>query len=393
MDCCALLRGLIVALALAVATTAGAAPFIPASGSQVLETLPRRNDPVQKELATLRAALAANPSDLRVAVTLAQRLVEQWRDGGDPRYLGYAQAALGPWWNLPNPPLAARVMRATLLQSTHHFKEALADLDAVVRNDRDDGQAWLTRATVLQVLGDYPRAKASCEQLERLASPLIAQTCLSSVASLNGQAEKGYRDLVGALKATPDATPDIRMWVQTLLGEMAERRGELAAARSHFEQALATGVPDSYLLAAYSDFLLTQNEPARVAALLKAKVQVDGLLLRLALASKAMQSPDAARYRDMLAQRFDAARLRGDTIHQREQARFALELANDPATAVRVAVQNWQVQKEPADTRLLLQCAAAAGDREAAAPVLAWLKTTGLEDRSLAPLVARLGAK
>lgn len=372
--------------------TVSATPFIPGSGTQVLETLPSRNDPLQRELQQLRTTLAANPKDARTAVMLARRYVEIWRDGGDPRYLGYAQAALAPWWALPAPPLAVRVMRATLLQSTHKFSAALADLDAVVRIDRDNAQAWLTRATILQVLGDYPKARASCQQLSRLAPALIMQTCLSSVASLNGEAETAYHQLDELLQQSTDATPDIRIWVQTLLGEIAQRRGDMKAARHQFEQAMALGVPDSYLLAAYADFLLHQNAAVKVVDLLKQKTQIDALLLRYAIALQAMQSPEAPKYRAMLGQRFEAARMRGDTIHQREQARYELELAKDPAAALRVAQENWALQKEPADTRLLLQAAVAAKDPVAAAPLLAWLRSTRLEDSALAPLIAAIGS-
>ena len=372
--------------------TANATPFIPGSGTQVLETLPSRNDPLQRELQQLRTALAANPKDVRTAVSLARRYVEVWRDGGDPRYLGYAQAALTPWWAMPDPPLAVRVMRATLLQSTHKFSAALADLNAVVRLDRDNAQAWLTRATILQVLGDYPAARASCAQLSRLAPALIVQTCLSSVASLNGEAETAYRQLDDLLRQATDTTPDIRIWVQTLLGEIAQRRGDFKAARRQFEQAMALGVPDSYLLAAYADFLLHQNEPEKVIQLLSQKTQIDALLLRYAIALQHTQSPQALKYSTMLAQRFEAARMRGDTIHQREQARYELELAKDPAVALHVAQQNWQVQKEPADTRLLLQAAVAAKDPAAAEPLLVWLRGTRLEDSELAPLIVAIGS-
>jgi cytochrome c-type biogenesis protein CcmH/NrfG len=382
-----LLMGCIVSAAAVVQ----AAAYVPASGSEVLERLPARNDPAQRELMQLRAALAVAPQDVRRAVALARRYVEIWRDGGDPRYLGYAQAALGPWWNLPQPPLAARVMRATLLQSTHHFTEALADLDAVVKADPGDAQAWLTRATVLQVLGDYAGARASCARLNNLAPPLIVQTCTSGVASLNGGAEGGYRSLATLLRATPEASNDIRVWVLTLLAEIAERRGDRNAARASFEQAMKLGMPDNYLLAAYADFLLAQHEPALVITLLKDKTQIDGLLLRYAIALRDAVSSDAQKFAAQLAQRFDAARMRGDTIHQREQARFELELAHDPAAGLKVAQENWSVQKEPADTRLLLQAAVAAHNRAAAQPLLDWLHTTHLEDQALAPLVAAIG--
>lgn len=367
-----------------------AAPYTPSNGSEVLEKLPSRNDPAQQEFRRLRTALARDPKNLRVAVDLGRRYIETWRDGGDPRYLGYAQAALAPWWDMPDPPIAARVMRATLLQSTHRFTAALADLDAVLRDDRNNAQAWLTRGTVLTVLGDYPEARKSCMQLSSLAPAVITQTCLYQVENLSGNAEKSYNELNQAFKNNPDADPGIKLWILTLLAEMSLRLGDTTAAQTHFQQALALGNPDNYLLAAYTDFLLEQHDPAKVVSLLKDKIQVDALLLRYALALQALNAPDAEKFTDMLRQRFEAARMRGDTIHQREQARFELELMHNPAAALKVAQENWNTQKEPADTFLLLSAAVAANDKNAARPVLDWIKKTGFQDHALAPLIVKL---
>src|SRR5437588_11570286 len=39
-------------------------------------------------------------------------------------------------------------------------------------------------------------------------------------------------------------------------------------------------------------------------------------------------------------------------VHIREEARFTLHLLNDPQTALKLAQENWQVQKESADLRI-----------------------------------------
>ena len=91
-------------LALALNAASIAAPYIPANGSQVVERLPSRADPVQRELLRLRAELSKNPNSLPLASALARRYIERARTEGDPRYLGYAQAALVPWWKLPQAP-------------------------------------------------------------------------------------------------------------------------------------------------------------------------------------------------------------------------------------------------------------------------------------------------
>lgn len=386
-------RGLAAALLLVLwCGGASAAPHVPSDGKQVVERLPSRLDPVQRELLRLRGELSRNPGDLRLASALAQRYIEQARTDGDPRYLGYAQAALAPWWAKPQPPEQVLVLRATLRQSTHQFPAALADLDQAVRRDSGNVQAWLTRATVQMVTGDMQAARASCMRLYARAPVLVVQTCLSSVGSVNGQAAASYRQLQEARTRHPLDAPGIQVWVATLLAEMAERAGDAAGAESHFREALALGEPDSYLLGAWADFLLDHGRAPEAARLLKDRTRIDALLLRYALALQAMGAPEAKGQVDALRARFDAAMLRGDTVHQREQARFELALRKDPAAAVKLAKANWAVQKEPADLRILADCALASGDAEAARIVRDWLRSSRIEDRRVAAIAARFKA-
>lgn len=368
-----------------------AAPYLPKDGSQVLEHLPGRNDPAQQELRRLRTELAAAPNNPALATSIARRYIDAARSEADPRYLGYAQAALSPWWNQAQAPVEVRILRATLLQSTHQFPKALNDLDAVLKLDPNNAQAWLTRATIRLVQGDYQSAKADCARLLALSSELIAITCLANVANLNGQSAKSYALLSTTLARNADAEPSLQIWAQTLLAEMAVRRGDNDVAEAHFRTALSLAGIDSYLLAAYADFLLDQQRPAEVIGLLKDKTRVDALLLRYALALKAQKSAAVTEKIDELNSRFNAAMLRADTVHQREQARFELELRNDPKAALKLAQLNWAIQKEPADARILLEAALIAGERAAAQPVLNWLKQTRLEDIALAQLLKKLG--
>ncbi len=376
-----------------VLSTANAAPYIPASGAQVLERLPGGVNPAQRELQDLRTALSANPKDLTLATTLAQRYIEQSRRDGDPRYLGYAQAALAPWYAQPQPPSPVLVLRATLRQSTHQFAAALTDLDTVLKRDSGNSQAWLTRATVQTITGDFGAARASCMRLYSRAPDLVVQACLSSVGSISGQAAPSYERLRQTHAARVDAGPELRAWTATLLGEMAERLGRLEAAESHFREALALDPQDSYLLGAYADFLLERGRAPQVIALLKDKTAADALLLRYAIALKNTGRPQAAQASAELAARFDAAIRRRDNVHQREQARYELALRGDALAAVRLAKLNWAVQKEPADLRLLAQAALASKDAEARAIVQAWLRTSKIEDATIAATLARLEGK
>lgn len=372
---------------------AWAAPYTPKDGSAVIEQLPRRADATQLALRDLRQQLDAKPQDLALASGLAQRYIALARSETDPRYLGYAQAALAPWWRQAAPPVPVRLLRATILQSTHHFGPALQDLDAVIAQEPANGQAWLTRATVLTVQGDYAKATASCARLSALTTQLVTVTCLANIASVTGRAAASERLLDLTLQRSAGAAPELESWAATLLAEMATRRGEWALAEARYTKALAQQPRDSYLLGAYADFLLDRQRPQEVAKLLKEQQRIDALLLRYALALQAQsgQQPAFLAAKAELAARFNAAMQRGDTVHQREQARFALFLQQDIPAALQLAQKNWAIQKEVPDMRILLEASLAARNYTAAQPVLAWIAANGVEDVALQRLVRQLG--
>ncbi|HEY0063701.1 MAG TPA: hypothetical protein VGC21_16405 [Telluria sp.] len=364
---------------------AHAAPRIPASGSEVIERLPRRTDPAQQELRALRAQLASRPNDVALATAVARQHIATARRETDPRYYGYAQAALAPWWTQAAPPLEVRLLRATLLQSTHHFPEAMRDLDAVVAAAPDNPQAWLTRATVQTVRADYDAATASCARLSHLSSQLVSTACIAGIGAMTGRAAASEALLELTLRRAADADPELQVWALTLLAEIAQRRGEATLAETRFRRALALSPRDSYLLGAYADFLLDAKRAGEVLVLLKDQGRIDGMLLRQALAFKQLPgSADAyARAAAELRARFAAAMQRGDTVHQREQARYELHVRANATTALALALQNWAVQKEAADLHILLEAAQAAGNKATLKLALDWAARHKLEDVAL----------
>src|SRR5580704_2212639 len=75
-------------------------PRLPASDGEILEMLATGAlDPRETERARLGSLVSAHPDDLRAATALARLDIQLSRARSDPRYLGYAQAALHPWWD------------------------------------------------------------------------------------------------------------------------------------------------------------------------------------------------------------------------------------------------------------------------------------------------------
>ena len=374
-------------VAVLVASPTIAKPYLPVDDDVVLERLPEKTDPSLRDVKRLRTALERNPGDLALASRLARRAIEAGRETGDPRFLGQAQAALAPWWNLEEPPAQALLLRATIRQSTHDFSGALADLDLLLKRNPADGQALLTRATVFTVQGRYADARADCRRVARIALPLVAIACDAAPASLSGEAAAAYASLRSALGASP-ANPALVEWAETLAAEIGARRGN-PAAEAHFRAALTLDPRDPYLLAAFADFLLERDRPGEVVSLVQDYPRNDSLLLRLALAEARIPAKREAfaSHRAELADRFAAARRRGDNLHRREEARFVLEIERDPSVALKLARENWAVQRETADLRILAAAAKAAGDAGALAETREWIRRHRLEDATLAALL------
>ncbi|MBL8290080.1 MAG: tetratricopeptide repeat protein [Rubrivivax sp.] len=382
------------AVVVAAGAVRAAEPRTPAADAEVLERVPARaSDPQARALVALRETWRRDPGDAAAALALVRHCLAMFASDGDPRRLGCAQAALGRWWALADPPVDIRIQRAVVLQFSHRFDAALADLDAALRADPQAHEAWLWRAAILMVQARYAEARQACERAAPLTTPLAGIGCRAQVDATTGAADAAVRALRTALAASEGsalASRAERAWVLTRLAETEDRRGNATTAEAAYREALAIDGRDFYLLAAYADFLLDQGRAADVLRLLAGRERVDVLLLRLGLAAERAHDPAAAAHRRELAARFDAARRLGEALHEKEEARFALAMLGDAKRALALARSNFAVQREPADARVLLEAALAARDKAAAQPALAWLAASGIEAPRLRALAAEL---
>ena len=357
--------------------------YKPASPTAVVATVPPR-DP--REVA-MRKALRAQPERVDLAVALARADIQRSRSLSDPRYLGRAQATLARWYDLPEPPPDVRLMRATIRQSLHDFTGARADLDRLVAERPDDGQAFLTRAVVSTIMADYAAARDSCAHIARLTDPLIATTCVAPIDGITGHVPEAYAALSSALDAAMGAPPLIRTWSITALAELSVMTGDLPAAATQFRAVLALDADDAYARSGLADVLIWQGKPAEASALLAGREVIDNLLVRRAIAEHLANGPEADKWKRAMRDRIAAAAERGDRIHMREEAMFTLAVEGDAKKALATALEDWSVQKEMADARLVASCAVAAHDLAAAEPVRAWIRTNHVADAQLARLL------
>lgn len=368
-------------------TVLQAAARTPSADSEVLERLPMRpGDNSARELGVLRAALAASPAEAGAASALAQAYFDLAMARGDPRYVGYAEAVLATFERHVTADLL--LVRGQLRQYRHQFDEGLADFAAALRLDPGLAQAHAWRGAIFLVQTNYAAAQQECTALQTLGREALAGACMGLLQAYSGQLQAAQITLQRALQISPDSSS--QLWLLTRLGEVASWRGQNFQAEAHFKAALALGLDDGYLLAAWSDYLLDAGRALEVVKLLASWESSDGLLLRLAEAEIRLKLPTAARHVQALADRFAAAGLRGDVTHRAEEARFELHLRGQAAKALVLAQANYQVQREPRDARILLEAAKAARQPTSAKAALDWLRSSGFEDARLRSLAKDL---
>ncbi len=376
--------------AAAAAPSAAAAPYTPTSDDAIVHRLGAIVSPQERQRRAAAQRGNGNDTDLATALASANRAVRRARTSGDPRELGAAQAVLAPWWSKPEPPPEVRLLRATIAQSRHRFDDALKDLNVLVTGAGDIDpalrqQALLTRAAVHQVQGRLDKVKLDCMSLlasaareragDQDTSRLYAQACLAEVQSLQG-APREAADAMSRLQARSSQDP----WLALLRAEMAQRAGDGAAADKYFQVATVEAT-DVYSISAHADWLIERGRHAQALTLLQASTgEADAVILRRAIALKLSGSEDAAAVASTLRERLAAARERGTSLHEREEARLALDVDEQPQEALRLARLNWQVQKEPADALLLVRAAVAADQRAEAQALVKALQATGWHD-------------
>lgn len=373
-------------------------PYIPADNGQVLETLPRAVLAGRDEITRLRQQLSSDPDNAELAADVAQRYEQLGKRGGGPRYFGYARAAISPWWQAELPPTEVLRVRAKLKENNHDYRGALADIEALIAQSPEDPQAWVERVNLLRVQGQYDRAWQATEEFTEFAEGTAGVFSRAPLLAVTGNAAEAAARLDQAIPVTRDNLPDALPWMLTLRAEIARAMGNHKLAESHYQAAIEADPNYGAALRAYADFLLDRDQADRVLALIADDQGNDllndnGLLLAATLAAAQTDDPRAQEFQQELRDRFRETRLRGDLPHGRYESRFALQLESDSQRALKLALDNWDNQKEARDSRNVLEAALAAGRAEAAAPVVEFLEEAGTEDVDLQQFIDEVKSK
>lgn len=385
----AILLGILVAITSGDATAAEA--YRPASDDEVLETLPKQLLNDLAETTELRRKLASDPQNAKLASQVAAELLSIGNQQGDPRFYGYARAALKPWWQATTADASILRLRAKLKEKDHLYDEALADLQLLVEQDPRNVQAWVEIANIHRVLGQYDEALRACETLSKIAGPERTLLCRIPIQAVTGEAEQAYKSLEITSRAAKKQWPAAVQWVLTMQAKIARALGRDEAAERHLREGLANDPTDFYMIREYADFLLDHDRDEEALSLTREHTNDNGILLRAAIAARRCNEQELANsWQNQLENRFEEIRLRGNQPHGRFESRYYLELKDDSQQALTIALANWEKQKEARDTRNVLEAALAAGNAEAAQLVIAFLQKHDTEDAVLLQIVEQL---
>jgi Tfp pilus assembly protein PilF len=374
-----------------IGAAAGSEPFLPKDDNEVLEVLPRSLYSSRDELDTLRRQLARDPKNVDLAVIVASRYLQVGKSAGDPRFEGYARAAIQPWWQDAKAPAEILRVRSKLKERDHQYDQALADLKLLLELEPRDVQAWIELANIYRVQGKYAEARHACDSLGEFAGREPTLICNIPLLAVTGEAEAAYDSLVELLPTVRQQWPTAVQWVLTMQAEISRALGRDQQAERHYREALANDPGDLYLIRSYGDFLLDQGREQDALSLFGEHITDTGVLLEAAIAARrAGQEALAAGWRTQLQSRFDENRLRGNRPHGRYEARFELELRHNPRRALALAEENWQQQKQPPDGRILLEAAIAAKEPARAQAVLQFLREHHTQDVVLERLAREL---
>jgi tetratricopeptide (TPR) repeat protein len=335
-------------------------------------------------LVTLPASAPASdrvPSSPEAMAREVQRLISEARRSGDPRFLGYAERLFEQQAGQALTD-SLLVLRGTLAQSLHQFDAARQDFQTVLRRSdvpAQRAQALLTLANIEIVQGNYDRAQSFCEQLTAERPGLIAASCHAQVAARTGAAKAAYDKLAATTRSMNNVNIQDYLWVQGTLGDIAAQLGQSSAA-GHWQQVLSQDPDDLYTRAQLADWYVQNEKPEQALVVTEGYEAIDNLAVIRAIAMRRVNHPDATVLASRLRERFEEALWRGSMLHQRDLARFELDIEQRPKDSLEHAIANWASQREPLDTRLALRAAIAAQDNTALGQLRDWLKQQNQAD-------------
>ena len=359
------------------------ARYRPVDGDAVVLTLPAGVSRAQ--------AMPADAADPERAAIDAEAFLRLARTTRDARYFGRAEALVESWIARQDATPRLLIAAADLAQQRHEFVGARQLLNRAIDADPEDGGARIQRANVALLLGEFEAARRDCLAVLRGGATFPGTVCLASTMTGPGSLQRA-RGLLAPFDGAGPAAPDIARWLLLTESDLALRDGDAQAAQQYLARAHALDPDHEETRARLAELLIEQGDTANALTLARGRTVSAALLVRRIRAASGIDAAEADSARRELDALLAVGRRRGTTSHLREEGELALFVDRDAARALVLARQNFALQKDTPDLRLLLGAALAAGDKTTLAELRRWLASTGFEDHVVAARLKAAGA-
>jgi tetratricopeptide (TPR) repeat protein len=356
-----------------------AAPYRPTNDAEVIDTLPAGSATYQSRMQI------SSKGKLPFSVVAPQitALLTRSYSQGDPRAIGQADSLLEPYKNLNTPEVM--MDRATILQANHHFDEAKAVLQSILKKIPNQPDSVLMLSSINLVQGRFDEARKECDGIRDMGLMVIRFACIGQVDAMTGKIYS-TKDTLFQLSQINDGLDAGQLrWLDLMLADIALRLNDPVLAKAVFERLDMTTAPS---LTARADWLLDHRYWAETKNLLESHKDNDALLVRLVMSEVQLKSSNAQADFKLLGERIKVWNERGETAHQREQAMYAMML-NPPEIALDLARSNWQKQRETADVTIYTNAAIRARSVSDMKIIQDWIKQTGFEYPRLTQVLAQ----
>ena len=260
--------------------------------------------------------------------------------------------------------------KAFSAQHRHDFDLARELLTEVLRRDPTDAGALLSRAQVNIVQGRLKNARGDCVSLALRVDAGLGTICTAALqlrrADYPSAARLADRWLMGS-----EASTGLKRFVLMMRGDIASRM-KAPEATNFYQQALALDPQDVRTRLAFARHLRRSAQPRKAIAVLESAAASDTVLLQRALAVREAGMPDAQRWGDQLGRRFALARQTGTSTELRDEAEYYLTVRQNPKQGLKLALENFQTQRDLEDEELLEQAAKAMRQPEALQVLRDW---------------------
>jgi tetratricopeptide (TPR) repeat protein len=193
---------------------------------------------LEERIRMATARLQARPDDGEAAVLLGDAAVRYARATGQAQHTIEADQQLTRL--LRNQPgnYAALRQHAVVLLSLHRFDDALAVAQRARDLRPDDAANYGAMGDAHLELGEYDEAFAMFQRMMDLRPNAASYARVAYARELQGNLDGAEKAMTRAARSTAPSDLEAQAWHATQLGDLAYKRGHLADARLHYDDAL-----------------------------------------------------------------------------------------------------------------------------------------------------------